>query len=567
MAGQRLLVNFLVLFLLWAVDGQALEGPPVVAGSYRANGEMVEILEDGSGILTQVAFEETYDVDRQLAAFRVWLIGKNLTFIENFKTNQTFQFNGTDCTLETVEEWIKTKSPPSLLNYEDTNGTVRFSLKQLFAMDSKYLKEARVPSTFRGVPALKWMYEIKGTDKDTKRSTLLNVYAYWSDGTWSTSSSQKFIPLGYIVTRMNFTKGDPKFKVHEQFINVFSFGVNITDPKLFEPIQGVQCVNRKQTLQFPDVSNIQAISLHSEVILPDNLEIRYVDTWLDTKSKILRVDLERIDEEVPVFEEKARKYQSEIAIQKLGIVYVVTYNKGLFSCKVVPFKDYAYDTQTLFNIKLPEKEWQTAKLFGLNQTSYVYIGKTVKRDIPCHMFQGLRKDWPDPSSNVESLWEWCFSENMTKKQDSVTFRNGEYGLIHAQLKILKSGDQMFYPGLKMIHHFYDVNRKDPAVLYATHFDIQRCFGQGEKRDLQFLVDWQISDDNLHLVENATSDTTFLRKWKDAIYRFSGLEPYSLRVTKVQAVRRTPPFTFPPRAIFKTNVQIILGWLSGVGYQA
>ncbi|GBM18744.1 hypothetical protein AVEN_227192-1, partial [Araneus ventricosus] len=59
---------------------------------------------------------------------------------------------------------------------------------------------------------------------------------------------------------------------------------------------------------------MQAVELRSEVIVPTDSEIRYVDTWLDTKNKIIRTDLERIDLEVPVFEDKTRKYESEIAI-------------------------------------------------------------------------------------------------------------------------------------------------------------------------------------------------------------------------------------------------------------
>ncbi|GFW65425.1 uncharacterized protein TNCV_4410331 [Trichonephila clavipes] len=180
MTGQGLFASFLIILLLWKVNCQSLTGPPVIDGSYTARGEMVETLEDESQLLTQIAFEESYDQDRQQAAFRVWMIGQNVTFVENFKTKQTFQYNDTDCTLETVEEWIKTKSPPSLLAYEDINGTVRFSLKQLFALDNKYLKESNVSSTFRGIPANKWMYEIRGTDKDTLKTTVLNVYAYWS---------------------------------------------------------------------------------------------------------------------------------------------------------------------------------------------------------------------------------------------------------------------------------------------------------------------------------------------------------------------------------------------------
>ncbi|KAF8776958.1 hypothetical protein HNY73_013890 [Argiope bruennichi] len=322
MAGHWFLGCFLVLFLACEINSQD-EGPPVITGSYKAIGEMVETLEDGSNLLTQIAFEETLDTERQMAAFRVWMVGLNVTFVENFVTNQTFQINGTGCSEITVNEWIKTPSPPSLTAYEDINGTVRFSLKQLFALDKKYLnkKKPRESTTFRGIPANKWMYEIRGTDPETKRSTILNIYAFWSDGTWNTSSSSTIVPLGYIVTRMNYTKGDPRFKIHEQFINVFGFEPGITDPKLLEPIQGYTCSGRKETLPFPDTSRLQAVELRSEVIVPTDSEIRYVDTWLDTKNKIIRTDLERIDLETPVFEEKLRKYESEIAIAEMGIVY------------------------------------------------------------------------------------------------------------------------------------------------------------------------------------------------------------------------------------------------------
>ncbi|GBN62777.1 hypothetical protein AVEN_85560-2 [Araneus ventricosus] len=238
MAGKWFLGCFLVLFLAWEINCQ--EGPPVISGSYKAIGEMVETLEDGSNLLTQIAFEETYDEERQMAAFRVWMVGMNVTFVENFVTNQTFQLNGTGCSQITVNEWIKTPAPPSLTAYEDINGTVRFSLKQLFALDKRYLKGQKQSTTFRGIPANKWMYEIRGRDDATNKATILNIYAFWSDGSWDTlSSSNKIVPLGYIVTRMNYTRGDPRFKIHEQFINVYGFLAGVTDPKLLEPIQGL----------------------------------------------------------------------------------------------------------------------------------------------------------------------------------------------------------------------------------------------------------------------------------------------------------------------------------------
>ncbi|CAL1296175.1 unnamed protein product [Larinioides sclopetarius] len=537
MAEKWFLGCFLVLFLACKINCQ--EGPPVITGSYKAIGEMVETLEDGSNILTQIAFEETYDTDRDMAAFRVWLVGMNVTFVENFVTNQTFQLNETGCAQITVNEWIKTPSPPSLTAYEDINGTVRFSLKQLFALDNRYLKSPKQSTTFRGIPANKWMYEIRGQDSETSKSAILNIYAFWSDGSWNTSSSSKIVPLGYIVTRMNYTKGDPRFEVHKQFINVFGFEPGITDPKLLEPIQGYVCPDRKPTIPFPDTSRMQAVELRSEVIVPTDSEIRYVDTWVDTKNKIIRTDLERIDLEVPVFEDKTRKYESEIAIADLGIVYRVSYWKGASSCEVIAFKDYKHDPQTLFNIKLAKQQWDVAKLFGRNQTNYVYIGKTYKRDVPCHMFQGLRTDWPEPSSGVESLWEWCFAttdqSNMTQtKKDNIIFKNQDYGLVHAQFRIQTSADQIYYPGLEMKHHFYKVQKQESDIMQATVFDIIRCFGQNERRPLQFIVDWPLDDKSEQFVEKTVANRTFLTKWKNMLYSASGMKPYSLRITKLYA---------------------------------
>ncbi|GBO33693.1 hypothetical protein AVEN_225413-1 [Araneus ventricosus] len=84
------------------------------------------------------------------------------------------------CSQITVNEWIKTPAPPSLTAYEDINGTVRFSLKQLFALDKRYLKGQKQSATFRGIPANKWMYEIRGKDDKTNKATILNIYAFWS---------------------------------------------------------------------------------------------------------------------------------------------------------------------------------------------------------------------------------------------------------------------------------------------------------------------------------------------------------------------------------------------------
>ncbi|XP_071041261.1 uncharacterized protein [Parasteatoda tepidariorum] len=496
---------------------------------------MVETLEDESGILVQIAFEESFDADTKNAAFNIWIMGKNATFIENFETKQTFRYtDNAECAEMTVTEWIKTKSPPSLLNYEDTNGTVRFSLKQLFSLDDKYLKEKDIPDEFRGISARKWMYEIVGEEPDGQRR-VLSIYAYWSDKTWNTTSNEEQVPLGFVVSKMIYKRGSATVKLHEQFINVFGFVPNTIDHKLFEPIQGIVCPNRKQTVKFPDVSNWQAVALHSEVIFPDYQQINYVDVWFDPINKLLRQDMERIKDQEAGYE-KNLKYGREMVLGKLGIVYQLRYFKGEVSCNVIGIPDYEYDIQNLIHFKANLKDWTIGNLFGINQTTYTYIGKTSKRDIPCHLFQGVRKDWPEPTAEVESLWEWCFSMNVTTKDDAVIFRNGEYGLVSAQVNIIKSGSKYDFPEkYRLFHHFYDVNLVDPTTMDATSFDIGACFGEDEKRRLQFVIDWAVNDDSIYLIENATSDVNFLKNWKSALYRYSGIDPNSLRVTKVKAV--------------------------------
>ncbi|GBN18231.1 hypothetical protein AVEN_241033-1 [Araneus ventricosus] len=155
------------------------------------------------------------------------------------------------------------------------------------------------------------------------------------------------------------------------------------------------------------------------------------------------------------------------------------------------------------------------------------------------MFQGLRTDWPEPSAGVESLWEWCFAttdlSNMTQaKKDNIIFKNQDYGLVHAQFKILKSGDQIYYPGLEMKHHFYKVQKKESDIMQASAFDIIRCFGQNERRPLQFIIDWPMDDKSEQFVEKAVGNRTFLTKWKTQLYSASGMKPYSLRITKLYA---------------------------------
>ncbi|KAF8776959.1 hypothetical protein HNY73_013891 [Argiope bruennichi] len=64
--------------------------------------------------------------------------------------------------------------------------------------------------------------------------------------------------------------------------------------------------------------------------------------------------------------------------------------------------------------------------------------------------------------------------------------------------------------------------------------IIRCL-QGERRPLQFIVDWPMDDKSQDFVGKAVANRTFLTKWKNMLYSASGMKPYSLRITKLYAM--------------------------------
>lgn len=70
----------------------SLDKPPKVTESYIAWGEITQPVKDLNEAQVQIHFEETYDSSNQNAGFMVWLNGNNVTYVKNFKTNQTFRY-------------------------------------------------------------------------------------------------------------------------------------------------------------------------------------------------------------------------------------------------------------------------------------------------------------------------------------------------------------------------------------------------------------------------------------------------------------------------------------------
>lgn len=89
-----------------------------------------------------------------------------------------------ECSETSEKEWMVSDLAPGLLSFEDDDGTVKFSLTQLLNIPDKYMMESlhRLPvdTTYRGIPAKTWIYEIKTRDEANQFDVTLSIQSYWS---------------------------------------------------------------------------------------------------------------------------------------------------------------------------------------------------------------------------------------------------------------------------------------------------------------------------------------------------------------------------------------------------
>lgn len=88
----------------------------------------------------------------------------------------------TGCLETNEKQWLESDIAPGLLSFEDDDGTIKFSITQLLRIPSKYMlaKLRGVKTTYRGIPAKSWMYEIKTKTADKKNDVTLSIQTYWS---------------------------------------------------------------------------------------------------------------------------------------------------------------------------------------------------------------------------------------------------------------------------------------------------------------------------------------------------------------------------------------------------
>lgn len=505
------LLSTLHLFLI--LDVIHSEKPPTVKASFYAYAEV--FTKEGDEITSTIVFEESFDHENGFSAADYRLNGTIIRFYEDIKLSQTFAYLKTtsndkaveQCIEVTPETWILMDIEPHLKSFQVMNGKIMLPLRQLLTMQEKGLVDKSTTSTYRGVPAQKWIYEFPEGDK---------IDAYWSIGDWNSPSKYHAVPLGFKTTHTNGTVNH---------INIMNFQHDLVESSLFEPVRGIYCEEKTDQLYpFPKVvEELLEFSYSMEVVLQEDMLINTVDTWVDLHNKFIRTDYDP-------FGRDSNEYHTftEIVSFTQGATYEITRHVDE-GCLVDPI-DYNSDMQILFDYTNGSK-WNGKGFFGLDQTEYIYAGDTMERGIPCKLFQGMRKDFPYGSKNFETLWEWCITDklkNGINRAIPIVSLNIYFKKVDEKVKTQPQVKQ----GSRLTYHFYNAQPYfEITSLLSEVFDIENCFAAENKTDRMLVV--QVTDKVRGNIQQLVHDVTFVSKWWTVLLENSGLRKEALRLTNIR----------------------------------
>ncbi|KAL1419024.1 hypothetical protein MTO96_025491 [Rhipicephalus appendiculatus] len=169
---------------------------------------------------------------------------------------------------------------------------------------------------------------------------------------------------------------------------------------------------------------------------------------------------------------------------------------------------------------------------GDNATHY---SDTVKRGIPCHMWEVLRTDWPPESDGFSTLWEWCF---VVPKGEEGKRSSGNTYMVSLDITVLQvpSGDEnslSLKEGTRLSYHFYDSFKNPPELIDLHGFDISPCYKGNDSVDAYLEVKLSPSDYSTLSSVSTLNDPKFLSAWRKALDEASSLSDHSLRITRVK----------------------------------
>ncbi|XP_067123268.1 uncharacterized protein [Centruroides vittatus] len=523
--------NIFILFKICISLTYAVDPPANIESSYHAITEISWATKEGDYVI--MMSEENFDSKTRRSSFTLYDDSMNVTIYEDMMLNQSLIYDADGCRAYKPKEWLKVHGPPDLEMYEVSEDKIFFPLMQLFwGLRPINLKPGtdRTLVTYRDVSAQKWTYLLNYQSLDKKFKHTIEIDAFWSDGEAFGPSKELLRPLGYAFRRTSVNLTSGLEEKHNYSISIFYFLSDVFNKQALQVKQGIHCTNRVSARPFPTFMNFEAFSVSIEYLQPKSRMFGTVDMWVDGKNKLVQIRLDPLNQEVQPHEKKQTKIR--IASNEQQIIYDID-PTNYMKCKIMPIREMLFDEQTLYDFDSLSK-LDLQHFFG--RIPYIYMGESVKRGIPCRLWQGVRRQWPPGPhySSVTTLWEWCIAE---RTGNPVLFQANTLPVVSLDITVIESPltvDESFFTlGYKLTYSFYNFNYRSSNYINTVAFDISQCFAPELIQPWRFKV--KLNAKNKTILSNLTIDADFVGAWKEAIYSGTSLAPSSMRITRVRTI--------------------------------
>lgn len=495
------------------------QSPPFYNGSFRALGEIIWTSPSQDDAVKEVRFfEELYDSANLRAAVRFHSANKGFTYIQDVETKQTFLYSvsGTNASCRLVEEKPDSHVFGPLVA-ED--GRLRFYLRDLLASKqwNTTADEAHFPA--RNMSCDVWSIETEHDGKPLVIAMAVNGMD------WGSTTDVIKAPVSVVIRYVNSDRED------EVYANIFSFTAldNTIHDDLLQLPDGVFCGGYKKTVTLPPIQDMKVFNYRAEMLSLHDGSAHFSDVWVDMDRMLYRIDYKPSNN-------ATLSTRTLIASGNEDAVYtIVRPDYGWRRCYVASITELQFDVQMIADpsyIKHLTPAWFFSGSNG--DLRLMYKKQTVKRGIPCHVWETLRTDWPPEYDGITTLWEWCF---VVPKNEEIKGPNADTFMVSLDLTVLEvsSGDNplSLAEGQRFSYNFYDSLRNPPELIDLHGFDISPCYGTGDQAKGYLQVKVSPSDYNALSSAPTLSDPKFLSAWRTAIDRAASLSDHSLRVTKTK----------------------------------
>lgn len=491
------------------------QSPPFYNGSFRALGEIIRSRPSEDPAVKEVQFfEELYDSANLKAALRMHSADETLSYFEDMETRQTFlhRSSGHNSTCDLISSKPDSRIFGPLLSQD---GLQYFYLRDLLTSQlwGTSPEEAHYPA--RNMSCDVWMINTGHDRKPLVIAMAVNAIS------WDSTTDTIQTPVSINIRYAN-GEGD------EIQVNIYSFtalGTAIHDDLLQLP-DGVFCGGYKKAISRPPLTEMRVFNYHAEMLSPHGLTY-YCDVWVDLERNLYRIDY------VPTNKAKARE-QTLIVSGNEDAFYRIT-SKRKNRCQVKGLPDLEFDVQMIAD-PLYIKHMTPETFFGGgdHDIHLTYKKQTVKRGIPCHVWETVRTDWPPDSDGVSTLWEWCFV--LLEGQESKRSSSNTYmvSLDMTVLQVSSGGENplRLEEGERYSYNFYDSFRNPSELIDLHGFDISPCYKGNDSAEAFLEVKLSPSHYANLSAASTLNDPKFLSAWRTAIGQASSLSDHSLRVTNI-----------------------------------